>query len=149
MTNISKLHLKNDLGEIARLGDEIAAFAGSHPTPLSVIHSMNLALEELVTNIISYGYDDEHEHVIGIELALQPDSLRARIEDDGTPFNPMESRRPDIDLPLEERPIGGLGILLVSRLMDEIAYERRDGKNVLTIAKRMYSDTSESYSEAV
>lgn len=97
---------------------------------------MNLALEELVTNTISYGCSDGREHAITISLHLEGADLHMRVEDDAMAFNPLEREAPDLNAPLEERPIGGLGVHLVRKLMDDVRYERTGTHNVLSMRKR-------------
>ena len=98
---------------------------------------LNLALEEVITNIISYAFPDEEEHTILLRLAIVDQDMIAEVEDDGYPFNPLAVPDPEIDLPLEDRPIGGLGILLTKKMVDHIEYEHQDGKNVVRMKKRI------------
>jgi anti-sigma regulatory factor (Ser/Thr protein kinase) len=72
-----------------------------------------------------------------VRLALDPDTLTIQVADDGVPFNPVDAPPPDLDLPIEERPIGGLGIHIVRSLVDTIEHRRDDGRNVLTMTKKM------------
>jgi anti-sigma regulatory factor (Ser/Thr protein kinase) len=101
------------------------------------MRDLNIALEEILTNIISYGYTDDREHVIRVRLSVQPGEVKAEVEDDGQPFNPFEAPEVDTAKPLEERAIGGLGIHLVRKLMDGLEYQRQEGKNLLVIKKHL------------
>ena len=101
------------------------------------IFEANLALDELFTNIISYGFDDKNEHTIRITISLQNDELVFNIEDDGMPFNPTEAETPDLECTIEECRIGGLGIHLAKNLMDEVCYQRCKDKNILTLKKNI------------
>ena len=74
---------------------------------------------------------------IGIDMGCDDGLLKIVITDNGIPFNPLETREPDITLPLEERPIGGLGIFLVKQLMTDVRYDRSEGKNRLTMTKEI------------
>ena len=131
------LTLKNDPSEIARSAEEIEAYGESHGWPMKWIMNLNLSLDELVTNIISYGYRDGEEHEIRITLTEEEGSLTVVLEDDGIAFDPLsEVSEPDLDADVEERRIGGLGVHFVKSLMDEVAYERRDGRNRLTLIQR-------------
>ena len=96
----------------------------------------NLALEELATNILKYGYDDAAVHEIRLRVEIQPPVVRLILEDDGHPFNPLDLPEPDVHLPLEARPPGGLGLHLVRKLAERLAYERRDGRNRVTVEIR-------------
>jgi anti-sigma regulatory factor (Ser/Thr protein kinase) len=101
------------------------------------IFEANLALDELFTNIISYGFDDKNEHTIRITISLQNDELVFSVEDDGIPFNPTEVETPDLECTIEECRIGGLGIHLAKNLMDEVCYQRCKDKNILTLKKNI------------
>ena len=101
------------------------------------MYLVSLAIEELVTNCIKYGYTDAKDHTIDFVLSVDGGTLRIEVIDDGNPFNPLEAPRPDLTLPPESRPIGGLGLHLLRELADEMHYERRDGTNRLSVTKRM------------
>jgi anti-sigma regulatory factor (Ser/Thr protein kinase) len=101
--------------------------------PEKLILEINLALDELFTNIICYGFDDNCEHTIRMTISLENDELCIRIEDDGIPFNPTKIKRPDMPRSVEECKIGGLGIHIVRKLVDDISYQRCDDKNVLIL----------------
>lgn len=95
-----------------------------------------LAIEELVTNCIKYAWDDGREHTIFVELATGRQAVRLTVIDDGGPFDPSSAPPPNLSPDARERPIGGLGLHLLREMADEIAYERRDGTNRLTLTKR-------------
>jgi anti-sigma regulatory factor (Ser/Thr protein kinase) len=99
----------------------------------------SLAIEELVTNCIKYGYDDSNEHTIDVVLTVDDGTLRIEVVDDGKAFNPLDAPEPDTSLPMKDRPIGGLGIHLLRELADDATYERRDRMNRLVLMKRMSS----------
>ncbi|MDQ7821254.1 MAG: ATP-binding protein [Candidatus Eremiobacteraeota bacterium] len=132
-----KITVNNDLQEIKRLTTELADFGSSERLASKVIHDITLALEEIVTNIISYGYDDFESHEIVIDLQMLADELSVEISDDGTPFNPLEIPPPDLNAPLDEREIGGLGIFLVRQFMDDVAYRHENQRNILTLRKKL------------
>ena len=100
---------------------------------------LGLQGDELLTNIISYAYRDDKEHEIGIKVELSSDRLKVSMVDDGIPFNPLGIEKPDTELPLEEREIGGLGIHLVRNMMDKVSYRRRIDKNVITAVEYLES----------
>jgi anti-sigma regulatory factor (Ser/Thr protein kinase) len=129
--------LTNDLAELSRMADSLEAYARDHGVADGTLFAVNLALEELVTNTISYGYADGGRHVITISLVVDGPHLHVRIDDDATEFNPLEFDAPDLEAPLEDRRVGGLGVHLVRTLMDDIRYERVDGRNVLSMRKRL------------
>jgi serine/threonine-protein kinase RsbW len=106
-------------------------FLDRHIIPREAIFRVNLAIEEIVTNIIKYGYDDTAPHAIKVFLALCPDTIRLRLEDDGHPFNPLQTPAPDIHVPLDQRKVGGLGLHLVREIVGRIVYRRENGANIL------------------
>jgi anti-sigma regulatory factor (Ser/Thr protein kinase) len=132
-----RLTLKNDFDELTRLAEALTEFCGRHGVPDESRITLNVALEEIVTNIISYAFDGARERSIDLELGLRDGSLRAIVADDGIAYNPLQHALPDVTLPLEKRRIGGLGIVLITRLVDDVTYERTGGRNVLTISKRV------------
>ncbi len=131
------LSLENRSSEISRIYDELEVFLLTHEVSERVRHDVHLALEELITNIISYGHSDEKSHVIKIRLELDKSHLRIEIRDDGIPFDPLTRPEPDTTIPLEDKPVGGLGILMARKSMDDISYERRGAENILTLTKRL------------
>ncbi len=131
------VNLRNRLSELDRLRKVIAQFGHRQGLPDNVLNSVELALEEIVTNVISYGYDDQDEHSITVRLAFQEGMVLAEVEDDGRPFNPLDAPEPKLDQPVEDRPIGGLGIHLVRNLMDALDYRHTQGKNLLRMKKRV------------
>jgi len=133
MTERISVQLKNKLFELERMSQILEELGQSHHLPSKALHVVNLALEEILTNVISYGYEDKNEHEIIVRLSLQDGELVAEVEDDGRPFNPLELPEPDTTSPLEERPVGGLGIHFVRKLMDAVEYSRKDGKNLLVM----------------
>jgi sigma-B regulation protein RsbU (phosphoserine phosphatase) len=117
---------------------KVDAFATRSKLPAATTSKLKIVLDELISNIINYGYADDAEHEIEICLELVGHRLVVTIADDGVPFNPLTVKPPDTSAPLSEREIGGLGIHLVRNLVDEISYRRRVDKN--TIAFIMLND---------
>jgi sigma-B regulation protein RsbU (phosphoserine phosphatase) len=131
------LRFTNARSELARLAQGVTAFAEQHRLPSSLRTALNVVLEEVLTNVTSYGYDDTDVHEIILRLSCTGEEVRAEVEDDGRPFNPLAVAIPDTSKPLAERPVGGLGIHLVRQLMDSVEYCRQQGKNVLVMTKRI------------
>ena len=129
--------LKSNLSELDALCQKLEKFGQSMGLSKKCIFEANLALDELFTNIISYGFDDKNEHTVTITISLQNDELVFNIEDDGIPFNPTEAETPDLECTIEECRIGGLGIHLAKNLMDEVCYQRCKEKNILTLKKNI------------
>ncbi len=125
-----------DYAELPPLYQSVDAFLKGQHVPADVVYKTHLALEEMCTNIVKYGYDDKEVHEIVIALNLAPGQLTIRIEDDGHEFDPLAADAPDLDRPLAERPIGGLGIHLVKRSMTSISYSRKGERNTLEMVLR-------------
>ncbi|MGB7291897.1 MAG: ATP-binding protein [Thermodesulfobacteriota bacterium] len=129
------VELKNNLTEIGRMSQVIDEFCSSNKLCSDTGFALNLSLEEILTNIIKYGYDDDDEHIILVRLYLNQGQVYIEVEDDGKPFNPLEVEPPDINKPIDERPIGGLGIHLVKNHMDSLDYRRNGNRNLLIMRK--------------
>jgi phosphoserine phosphatase RsbU/P len=136
MSEALDMKLNNKLSELDRLNQALTELGRRHGLPDKVMHDLNLALEEILTNIITYGYTDNREHEIKVRLSMQPGEIRIDVEDDGQPFNPLEAPEPDTTKPLKERTVGGLGIHLVRKLMDGLEYKRQGDRNLLTMKKK-------------
>ncbi len=136
MSQKISIELKNNLGQLERLSRILAEYGELHHLPSNALFAVNLALEEIITNVITYGYRDDDEHNIIIRINFNQDHLIIEVEDDGLPFNPLEAPEPDLKKPLEEREIGGLGIHLVRNLMEGLEYRRLEGKNLLIMKKK-------------
>ena len=130
-----EIKLNNKMSEIESFNRALTEFGRRHGLAPKVEHDLNLALEEILNNIISYAYTDSREHEIKVRLSAQPGEIRAEVEDDGQPFNPLEAPEPDTAKSLEERTIGGLGIHLVRKLMDGLEYKRQGERNFLSMKK--------------
>lgn len=131
------LTLRNDPAEIPRLAAFVDAFcAPLTPTPKDVL-ALQLSLEEAVTNVINHGYADGQPHTFTVELAADDRRVTVVVADDAPAYDPLARAEVDITLPLGQRPIGGLGVHLVKKLMDSARYERRDGRNLLTLVRTL------------
>ena len=132
-----RLSLANELSELARIAEEIEAHGEARGWPPKWVLNINLSLDELITNTVSYGYQDSDEHEIRVTLTEREGSLVMVMEDDGIAFDPFTTvSAPNLEARVEERPIGGLGVHFVKTLMDEFAYERVDGLNRITLIQR-------------
>ena len=128
--------IRNDVAELERLAGLAEAFVEKHGLPEKLAFNLNVCLDELITNIISYGYEDEEPHEIGVEFVYDGREFVTRIFDDAKEYNPFtEAPVPDLDLDVEDRPIGGLGVFLVKEFMDETDYAHADGRNTTTLRK--------------
>ena len=99
---------------------------------------IDIAIDEIYSNIVKYGYEEEGGEVtVSFDTSEEPLAMTLSFRDEGKPFNPLERRDPDVTLSAKDRKIGGLGIFMVKKSMDDIRYEYRDGKNILTIRKTL------------
>ncbi|MBI2470807.1 MAG: ATP-binding protein [Planctomycetes bacterium] len=136
MNRTTTIQIKNNLSELERLSQTVEAFGEANNLSPKILYALNLSLDEIITNVIYYGYNDANEHQIIIRILLKDEELTVEVEDDGKPFNPLEAEKPDLEKPLEERQVGGLGIHLVTNLMDTLEYKRQEGKNLLVMKKK-------------
>lgn len=133
---MKQIKVKADTAEL----DNVLAFADTILEELgcSVKAQMqiDIAIEEIFVNIAHYAYPEaEGEAVIYVEPGDGSSSVTITFEDEGIPYDPLKNEDPDITLSADDRPIGGLGIFMVKKSMDEVSYEYKDGKNRLTIKK--------------
>jgi anti-anti-sigma factor len=136
-TMSTTIAINNRLAELERVSHAVEELGQRLGLPAKVTFELNLAVDEVVTNIISYAYDDRRAHEIVIRLEEKSGDIVVEIEDDGRPFNPLTVPEPRVDLPLEERRIGGLGMHLVRKLTDAVEYHRRRDKNLLVMRKKL------------
>jgi len=128
--------LKNQLAELDRLAEGLGDFCLRQGMSEEEFADVRLAVEEAVSNTIRHGYEDRRAHRIRIRAAMKDGELRLEIEDDARAFNPLEALLPELDLPVEQKPIGGLGITLIRAVMDRVEYRRSRGKNILRLVRR-------------
>lgn len=140
MREALSLQIKNDIGEIGKMSDEVATWCQRMGLSEELGYQLELVLDEHVSNVIRHGLKDNGEHIVRVGVRCDEHELIVEVEDDGVPFNPLESATPDITKPIEERRIGGLGIHLVRQIMDRLAYERRDGKNYMYMKKSLVEE---------
>jgi serine/threonine-protein kinase RsbW len=133
------LKLRNSFSELDTLGQKLRQFGGELGLSSKALFQICLAVEEIVGNIISYGYTDDALHWINITISHKQGILIMRLEDDGIPFNPLWAQEPDCECPVEERKVGNLGIHLCKKVMDEMNYERFGDKNILILKKDLKS----------
>ena len=131
------IEVKNTHDAIAPAAEKAEAWLEAYDPSPKAMYLVPLAIEEIVTNCIHYGYDDADEHTIVITLSVADETLTITVVDDGHEFDPLAREGPDLTAPAEGRPIGGLGIHMLRSLSDGMAYERRGGTNHLTLTKRL------------
>jgi anti-sigma regulatory factor (Ser/Thr protein kinase) len=129
--------LANDISEISRLNMFIEEIADEFSLAPDVTFNLNLVLEEAVVNIINYAYPKEEHEKIYLSARLHNGSIVLVLTDTGKEFDPTMAPEADITLSADERKIGGLGIFLIRQIMNEVKYERIEGKNILTLEKKL------------
>jgi serine/threonine-protein kinase RsbW len=124
-------------GGVERVAAAFAGFAEAQALPENVRRSLQVALDELLKNTVAYGFRGRQagSGEVVVEVERRADRVAVTLTDDGAPFDPFAMVAPDTTLGLELRRIGGLGIHLVRKMMDEVGYERREGRNVVVLAK--------------
>jgi len=132
-----ELAIANRAEELARVAAQLDDLAARCGLPGGAVADMHVALDEILANILSHAYDDGAAHEIRIAFAVYPGALRAEVEDDGRPFDPLAAAPPDRTAPLAEREVGGLGIHFVRSLMSEVAYSRVGDRNRLVLTRAL------------
>ena len=136
MSETLSLTVKNSHDELDYIVSTLEDMAEREQWPPELVYRVNLVVEELVLNVMDYGYD-AGIHDIEINLASEEDSLTIEIVDSGKPFDPLtEAPEPDLEASIEDRRVGGLGVYLVRTMMDQMHYKRENEKNHLTIVAR-------------
>ena len=131
----SQLVLDNDIQQIPQLAEFLEQFALEAGLDMATTMSLNLALEEAVSNVMLYAYPKDTKGQVKIDASFDNGTIRFVMSDSGVPFDPTAKKDADIDLPVEERPIGGLGIYMVKQIMDSVSYRYSNGNNILTLTK--------------
>lgn len=122
---------------ISAFADRFADWAARHAIPESSVRAFQVVFDELLTNAVDYGLQDHPTPLLRVDVQPTDLGLEAWIVDNGPAFDPLrDADPPDLDLSVEDRPIGGLGIHLVKSLMDDADYRRSDGRNLLHLSKR-------------
>ena len=137
-----KVTVKNRIEDLLRVNALFESFATQHDISGRLRYHLLVSIEEILTNIIKYGFDEEGVHPIHITFRRVEEQIEMEFEDRGREFNPLEIGEPDLDIPLEERKLGGLGIHLVKKMVDEAKYRREGDRNILLLRKDKNSTAS-------
>ena len=129
--------LANDISEITRLYEFIEEMGNDFSLSPDIVFNLNLVLEEAVVNVINYAYPKEEHQYIYLSATMKDGSIILVLTDTGKEFDPTAAPEADVTLSAEDRQIGGLGIFLIRQIMNEVKYERIEGKNVLTLEKKL------------
>jgi len=138
-----QLTLVNDPAEITRATEEVTRLLEPFDVDPRVQFVVDLVLEEMVINVINHAYEPPApagSRKIDLSVEVKDHVATIRIEDDGKPFDPVQATEPDLTLPVEERPIGGLGIHLVRKMSPGMSYERRGTRNMLTLPVPLWAN---------
>ena len=138
-------HLQAGIESFDQISDilsAIEAFGARHGLPARAVFHLQLACDEMLTNIVSYGFPDGRSRDIRVSIWLKQDMIETEIVDNGVPFNPLLEAEPDLTLPLEKREIGGLGIHFIRAVMDGLNYHRSDGRNHLKMVLQLSANTA-------
>jgi anti-sigma regulatory factor (Ser/Thr protein kinase) len=130
----SEIRIANRISEMTRVAELVDSFGALHDLPNDVIVALNVSLDEILNNIISYGYDDTGHHDIAVRLALCSGHVEVVVEDDGKPFNPLLVPAPNL---ADKSRLGGVGLHFVRSLTDHLEYARREGINEFRFAKKL------------
>jgi serine/threonine-protein kinase RsbW len=136
---VKVLRIDNQIDELVKVEFFLNELGWEWRLSESLVYSLNLALEEALTNINDYAYDDDNRHTIEMYFNKTGDELSISIIDDGHEFDPTLVADPDITLSAENRAIGGLGIFLIRKIMDKVEYQRKENRNYLILTKNIES----------
>ena len=135
---MKELTLAATIENIEKVTDFVNAQLEEIDCPMKAQMQIDIAIDELFGNIAHYAYNPETgPATVRVEVTEEPISVIITFIDHGVPYDPLKQEDPDISLSAGERSIGGLGVFMVKKTMDEISYEYRDGKNILRIRKKM------------
>ena len=128
-----QVSLSPRLSAVRGLAQMVEEFGDANALPDQQVYMINLALDELITNMVTYGLRGVDRPKIEITLQVTDTMLSLYMVDNGQKFDPTESRKPDLSSPVDERPIGGLGLHLIKTFADRVQYEYSEGRNRLTL----------------
>jgi anti-sigma regulatory factor (Ser/Thr protein kinase) len=127
----TEFRLKNNLVDLERVAQDLWTFCRDNGLSEEESADVRLVVDEVVSNVIRHGYADRGPHEIRVHASIAGPELTLEIEDDARAFNPLEAPLPDVSLPVEEKQVGGLGILLTRSVMDRLEYRRSGDHNIL------------------
>lgn len=133
----ASLTVRSDINEIPRVSELIESVMQDHDFPNEDILDTQLAVEEVVTNVIVHGYGDAGgEILVSLSYSADDAAIEIRVEDSAEPFDPLTLPEPDISASMDDRKIGGLGIFLARQVMDDIRYRYENNRNILVLRKK-------------
>jgi anti-sigma regulatory factor (Ser/Thr protein kinase) len=129
--------INSKVANLQRVRDMVTVLEREHDLSPELVFDIYVVLDEVLSNILKYGYTDDAAHEIHVTLAATDTTVEIGIEDDGRVYDPFAIAAPDPSLPLAERPLGGLGLHFVRNLMDDVKYERENNHNYLFLKKKI------------
>jgi len=133
METVFKRTIDNDIYSLQALMNGSTNFLEDNSVDAQSVYRINLALEEMITNIIKHGYDDYETHKIDVTIEVLPEEIIGIIEDNGHAFNPLEQNLGERGKSLEELPVGGLGLHLIKKMLSSMTYRREADRNFLEV----------------
>ncbi|NBR62811.1 MAG: ATP-binding protein [Verrucomicrobia bacterium] len=130
-----RITVKNRIEDLLRVNSVFESFATQHEIGGRFRYHLQVSIEEILTNIIKYGFDEAGIHPIHVTFRRADELIELEFEDRGREFNPLEVEQPDLESPIENRQLGGLGIHLVKQMVDEASYRREGDRNILLLKK--------------
>ena len=137
MAEAETVSIRNDLHDIAKVIERLQAFCTRNSVDDQAADGLDLALDEVLTNLISYGFRDGARHTVDVAFAIFEEHLTIEVRDDGIPFNPLDIPPPALEGGIDERRVGGLGMHFVRSVADDITYRRQSGWNILRLSRAM------------
>lgn len=134
-----ELKILSTPGEAARAGEWLRERCAEMSVTEEVVHDLDLALDEVLGNILRHGYGPGVPGEIHLVLEFDRETIRLEVRDRARPFNPLDVPEPDLDVDLEDRPVGGLGVHILRRVMDRVEYAREAGENRMTLERKATS----------
>lgn len=144
MNRVLDMCVPTTLEEVARSIEDVNKFLESCNIAPRVVYTVNLVLEEVLTNILKYAHGDGRSHHIDLTVELNEEHVAIVCSDDGHPFDPLSIPAPDLSLPIAEREPGGLGIHLVRKSCHSLEYKRNEGRNILKMHVKVNSDHTDA-----
>lgn len=133
----AEIKISNKLAELEGVREWVEGFGAAHELPTRVMTNLLVSFDEILNNLISYGYTDQRDHEIRLRLVVAENDVWAEVEDDGLPFDPLAAPPPTLSGGVGERPVGGLGIHFLKTLNDEVTYGRQENWNRLRFRNRL------------
>ncbi len=139
INTLFEMKILNKKDDLRKLLTEIDGFLLSHCKNPALVNKIVMCMDELVTNVISYGHNDKADHDINIsaQIDMIKREVSITIKDDGFEFDPTNPTKPNIRNPVQQRQIGGLGLHIVSSIFDKMIYHRENDMNILTVVKSL------------